>query len=80
MQGPARESMLAQRDGIIQEVVATVVDVGAMVERYLVNQSKRNRSELSKVRQELDESIEAARRAEERTADLERTVRAEITE
>lgn len=80
MQGPARESMLAQRDGIIQEVVTTVVDVGAMVERYLVNQSKRNRSELSKVRQELDESIEAARRAEERTADLERTVRAGITE
>ena len=80
MRGPAKESMMVQRDGIIQEVVATVVDVGQMVERYLVNQSSKNRSELSKVRRELDESIEAARRAEARTADLERTARAEVAE
>ena len=80
MRGPANESMMVQRDGIIQEVVATVVDVGAMVERYLVNESKRSRTELGNVRRELDESIEAARRAERRTAELGRSVRAEIAE
>ena len=79
MRGPAKEAMLQQRDHIIEEVVATVVEVEQMVERYLVNQTKRNRSELSKVRRELDESIEAARRAEERTANLEQSVRAEMS-
>ena len=78
MRGPARDSMLSQRDEIIQEVVATVVDVGAMVDNYLLNESRKNQSELSKVRRELDESIEAARRAEERTAELERTVRTKL--
>ena len=75
MRGPARDSILGQRDEIIQDVVATVVDVGQMVDNYLLGQSRRQRSELNKVRQELDESIEAARRAEERTAELERQVR-----
>ena len=80
MHGPARDTMLLQRDDIVKEVVATVVEVGGMVERYLLNETKRNKSELRKVRLELDESIEAARRAEERTAELERSARARIAE
>ncbi len=80
MRGPARDSMMGQRDEIIQDVVATVVDVGAMVDKYLLNESKRNMSELGKVRQELDESIEAARRAEQRTAELEESVRSRMEE
>ena len=77
MRGPARESMMGQRDEIIEDVVSTVVDVGKMVDNYLLNESQRNKSELSKVRQELDESIQAARRAEQRTAELERQVNIE---
>lgn len=80
MQGPAHDSILLQRDGIVQEVVATVVDVGAMIDRYFLNENKRNQSELAKVRRELDESIEAARRAEERTAELERMTRSRVGE
>ena len=80
LRGPARDSIMSQRDAIIEEVVHTVVDVGGMVDRYLLNETKRNSSELNKVRRELDESIEAARRAEERTAELERQVRHEINE
>ena len=78
MRGPARDSMMEQRDEIIEDVVATVVDVGAMVDNYLLNESQRQKSELSKVRRELNESIEAARRAEERTAELERSVRSRV--
>ena len=80
MHGPARESIMLQRDEVIQDVVHTVVDVGKMVDKYLLNETKRNKSELGKVRRELEESIEAARRAEERTADLERTARQELRE
>ena len=80
MHGPARDAMMTQRDEIIQDVVKTVVDVGDMVEQYLLNETIRNKSELDKVRRELNESIEAARRAEERTAELDRSARSTITE
>jgi len=74
MRGPARDSILQQRDEAIREVCATVVEVGEMVEKLLLSKTKRKKSELSKLRRELDESIEAARRAEARTAELERSV------
>lgn len=80
MHGPAREAMLAQRDGLIEDVVMTVVDVGKMVESFFQSTSQKTKSELGRVRQELNESIEAARRAEERTAELERNVRRELTD
>ncbi len=78
MQGPARTDMMQQRGELIQDVVMTVVDVGQMVESHFKETSKKNQSELGKVRRELNESIEAARRAEERTAELERSVRKEL--
>ena len=80
MRGPARDSIMRQRDEVIQDVVSTVAEVGEMVDRYLLNESKRSRSELGKLSRELDETIEAARRAEVRTAELERTSRAELRE
>ena len=80
MQGPARDSIMLQRDEVIQEVVATVIEVGRMIDRYFLNESKRSKSDLVKVRRELDESIEAARRAEERTAELERMTRSRVGE
>ena len=78
MQGPTAESIMRQRDDIIKEVQQTVVDVGAMIDSYFLSESQRSRTELGKVRRELDESIEAARRAGERTEELERSVRAKV--
>ena len=80
MQGPARNDMMQQRGELIQDVVMTVVDVGQMVESHFKETSKKNQSELGKVRRELNESMEAARRAEARTAELDRNVRKEISE
>ena len=80
LMGPARKSLLQQRDQVVQEVCDTVVEVGKKVDRYLLTTTQRNQSELAKVRRELDESIEAARRAEQRTAALERSARAEAME
>jgi len=80
MQGPARNDMMQQRGELIQDVVLTVVHVGQMVESHFSETTKKNKSELGKVRRELNESIEAARRAEERTAELERNVRRELSE
>lgn len=80
MHGPSRDTMMVQRDELIHDVVMTVVDVGKMVESHFLSTSKRNRSELDNVRRELNESINAARRAEERTAELERTVQQDLRE
>ena len=80
MGGPTRETMLVRRDGLIEDVVMTVIDVGKMVESYFASASKKSSSELRNVRQELNESIEVARRAEERTAELGRNVRRELRE
>ena len=80
MRGPARESLLQQRDDVVREVCETVVEVGKKVNHYLLTETKRNQSELTKVRRELDESIEAARAAERRTAELERSARIDARE
>ena len=71
---------MQQRGELIQDVVMTVVDVGQMVESHFKETSKKNQSELGKVRRALNESMEAARRAEARTAELDRNVRKEISE
>jgi hypothetical protein len=73
LRGPARETLLSERDNLMREIGETVVDVGKKVEAYIMSETQRNRSELKQVRRELNESIEAARRAEKRTAELERT-------
>lgn len=80
MRGPARDSMLQQRDEVIRDVCTTVTEVGQMVDKYLLTKTRKKRSELKQLRRELDESIEAARRAEVRTAALEKSARAELTE
>ena len=80
MRGPARESILQQRDEVIRDVCVTVSEVGQMVDKYLLTKTKQKRSELNKLRRELDESIEAARRAEARTAALDKSARSEVME
>ncbi len=80
MRGPARESLLQQRDDVVREVCETVVEVGKKVNHFLLTETKRNQSELAKVRRELDESIEVARAAERRTAELDRSARIDARE
>ena len=75
MRGPARDSILEQRDEIVRDVCGTVAEVGRTVQDYLLSKTKKNQSELDRVRHELNQTIEAARRAEARTAELERTTR-----
>lgn len=75
MRGPARESILKQRDQVVRDVCESAVHVGQVVDGYLHTETARNKSELGKVRSELDQTIEAARRAEARTSELERKVR-----
>ena len=77
MHGPASDSLLGQRDDVVREVCQTVEEVSKKVDGYLLTETRRNQSDLAKLRRELDESIEAARRAEQRTAELERTARAD---
>ena len=80
LQGPAAESLMEQRNQLIQDVVVTVADVATMVESYFVSAGQRNRSSLDQVRRELNESIEAAKRAEARTAELDRTMQSGLRE
>ncbi len=80
LRGPARESLLQQRNEVVQEVCDTVIEMGQKVDRFLLSETRKNRSELSQLREELDETIEAARRAEERTAELERSARYEVSD
>jgi hypothetical protein len=78
MRGPARTSLLKQRDQVVTEVCETVVDMGAKVDRFLLQRTQQSRSELAQLRQELNETMEAARRAEQRTAELEQSARHDL--
>jgi len=55
-----------------------VVDMGAKVDRFLLQRTQQSRSELAQLRQELNETMEAARRAEQRTAELEQSARHDL--
>lgn len=70
MKGPSRSNLLKQREGIIHEVCETVVHLGQTVERYHELTSHKNRSELARLRKELDQSLQLARAVEQRTEQL----------
>ena len=70
MKGDARESLRQERDDIIQEVADTVEHLGRTIRQFHTFKSKEGESELVKLRQELDETMRVARRAEERVAAL----------
>jgi hypothetical protein len=70
MRGPARETLLQQRDALVREICATVTHLGAQVEQFHLMKTKKNRADLARLRKELDESIEVARRAEARATDF----------
>ena len=68
--GEARRKLLAEREHVVQEVRATVEHLGKTIEQFQTSRVKQNESELTKLREELDETLRTARRAEERLATL----------
>ncbi len=63
--GPTGRPLLAERKNAIDEVVVTVNHLARTVEQYHAFQLKDSDDELAKLREELDQTIEAARRADE---------------
>jgi hypothetical protein len=66
----ARQSTLAQREELIQEVERSVVHLEQTLDQLQTVATSRSKSELSRLRAELDETIDVARRAEKRTSAL----------
>lgn len=70
MRGPARETILQQRDELVEEICSTVIHLGKTVEQFHLVTTQKNREDLARLREELDESLEIARRVEERKSEL----------
>ena len=73
LNGPAKQSLLRQRDEVVTEVVDAVVHIGETVERFHAMLLDENRSQLNQLRRELDESMRVAREVERRTEQMTRT-------
>jgi hypothetical protein len=68
MSGDARRAMLEDRDRVVQEVHESIEHLSKTIEQFHSFRVKEDESEFAKLRQELDETMQAARRAEERMA------------
>lgn len=69
--GEARQQVLQQRDGIVLEVVATVTRVQKIVDQFRSITKEDQVADLDQLQQELDDSLEVAKRTEERMKELE---------
>lgn len=65
-----RKSLLQERDEVIREVEETVDHLGRTIRQFHSFKSQDTESELQKLREELDQTLLVARRAEERVAAL----------
>jgi hypothetical protein len=70
MKGPARQDLLRQREELVREVCDAVVHLGQTVERFHAVTTQKNRRELTRLRKELDQSMQVAREAARRTEQL----------
>jgi hypothetical protein len=68
--GNAKQALLDERDHVIQEVKATIEHLGRTIEQFHSFRVRESESELVKLREELEETMQVARRAEERVAAL----------
>ncbi|MFO0914504.1 MAG: hypothetical protein U0795_16210 [Pirellulales bacterium] len=75
LNGTARRSVLQQRDQIVREVTDSIAELGRMVDQFLQARIQQNRTDLKRLRGELESAIDVARRAEQRTAEWEREAR-----
>jgi hypothetical protein len=70
LSGEARRALLAERDEIVDEVVVTVRHLGKSVEQFYTLHDQESESELATLRDELEETLRVAQRAEQRMASL----------
>jgi hypothetical protein len=80
LSGDARREMLDDRDRIVQEVHGSVEQLTKTVEQFRSFRATEDETEFAKLRQELDETMQAARRAEERMASLGKSAEYDIHE
>jgi hypothetical protein len=73
MRGSARDQILAQRESLVVEICETVDHLGKSVEKFHAVTTNKNRSELARLRGELDQSMEVARQVARRTEELTQT-------
>ncbi len=73
MSGQTKEELLAEREQVIAEVVEAVQHVEKTTGQFRTFTAKKNEGDLGRLRQELDEAIQVARRAEDRVAQWDRT-------
>ncbi len=68
--GRAQADILSERERVIQEVMQTREHLSATIQQFQAFASRRSQSELSQLREELDETLRVAKRTEERMAEL----------
>jgi len=66
----AEESLMSEREQVIQEVKETIEHLSTSIEQFHAFRIDENETELGKLRDELDQTMQVARRAEERVAAL----------
>ena len=71
LNGKARQRVLDQREEILREVQLTVDHIGSAVQRYQGLKLRKKNHDLARLREQLDESLQAARAAEQRMAEWE---------
>ncbi len=70
LHGKAKADILAERERVIQEVIATRQHLGSTIEQFQTFATRRNQSELSRLREELDETLRVAQKTEQRMATI----------
>lgn len=70
LRGPARDKLLNERRKVIDEVGETIEHLGTTIQQFHAFRIESSDSELSKLRQELDATMQVARRAEQRVNGL----------
>ncbi|MEO8496310.1 MAG: hypothetical protein ABI614_14670 [Planctomycetota bacterium] len=70
MSGDARRALLDEREQVVQEVQDTVEHLNKTIEQFHSFRVKESEAELAKLREELDETMQVARRAEARMESL----------
>jgi hypothetical protein len=75
--GTVRDHLLQEREQVILEVVESVHHVEKTIGQFRSFAAKDSDEDLGRLREELDEAIEVARRAEERVAEWDKTTHKE---
>lgn len=73
LSGDARESILAERRRVIDEVRDTIEHLGKNLEHFHTVRSRESESELSQLRKELDATMRVAQKAEQRVNALDQS-------